>query len=169
MACCFEQILEAPLYKKKKIYAHLLTILKNIRVRWAKLVGHCWRSKDKLKSNVFHRSRWYSDNHFVDIIFGRMQLSQHPLIHSTYGHSDILAITLLILSPARCSCLNIHRYTAPVGMMTFWWSLQSYQYIYQQHLLYSHLQVTLIYYIEDLPSGMANKDWWWENQGNQCC
>ena len=33
-----------------------------------------------------------------------------------------------------------------VDMMTFRWSHRSYQSIYQQHLLYSHLQVTLIYY-----------------------
>ena len=90
--------------------------------------------------NHVHRSRWYSD------IFGRMHLFQHPPIHSTCGHGDILAITLLILSPAGCSCLNIHRYTAPVGIMTFQWSHWFYHSICQQHPLYSHLQVTLIYY-----------------------
>ena len=62
---------------------------------------------------------WHFGNHLVDIIPGQMQLSQHPSIHSTRGHGDISAITLLILSLARCSCLNIRRYTAPVGMMTF--------------------------------------------------
>ena len=97
--------------------------------------------------NHIHRSRWYSDNHFVDIIFGRMQLSQHLPIHSTCGHGDISAITLLILSLSGCSCLNICRYTAPVGMMTSQWSLLSYQCICQLHPLYSHLQVTLIYNI----------------------
>ena len=97
--------------------------------------------------NHVHRSRWYSNNHFVDVIFGQMQLSQHLPIHSTCGHGVISPITLLILSPAGCSCLSICRYTAPVGMMTFWWLLWSYQCICQQHLLYSHLQVTLIYYI----------------------
>ena len=45
-----------------------------------------------------------------------------------------------------CSCLNIHRYIASVGMMTFRWSHRSYQSICQQHLLYSHQQVTLVYY-----------------------
>ena len=57
-----------------------------------------------------------------------------------------LAITLLILSPVGCSCLNNCRYIAPVGMMTFRWSLRFYQCICQQHPLYLHLQVTLIYY-----------------------
>ena len=44
------------------------------------------------KFNHVHRSRWYSDNHFVDIIFGRVQLSQHPPIHSTCGLGDIPVI-----------------------------------------------------------------------------
>ena len=68
-------------------------------------------------------------------------------IYSTCGHGDISAITLLILSLSGCSCLNILWYTAPVDMMTFWWSCRSYQSICQQHPLYSHPQVTLIYYL----------------------
>ena len=67
-------------------------------------------------------------------------------IHSTCGHGEISAITLLILSLSRCSCLNIHWYTAPVDMTTFRWSRRSYQSICQQHPPYSHPQVTLIYY-----------------------
>ena len=67
-------------------------------------------------------------------------------IHSTCGHGDILAITLLILSLSGCSCLNILWYTAPVDMMTFRWSHRSYQSICQHHPPYSHPQVTLIYY-----------------------
>ena len=70
-------------------------------------------------------------------------------IHSTCGHGDILAITLLILSLSGCSCVNILWYTAPVDMMTFRWSHQSYQSICQQHPLYSHPQVMLIYYTSD--------------------
>ena len=66
--------------------------------------------------------------------------------HSTWGHGDILAITLLILSLSGCTCLNILRYTAPVDMMTFWWSRRFYQSICQQHPPYSHPQITLIYY-----------------------
>ena len=67
-------------------------------------------------------------------------------IHSTCGHGEISAITLLILSLSGCSCLNILWYTAPVDMMTFRWSHRSYQSICQQHPPYSHPQVTLIYY-----------------------
>ena len=67
-------------------------------------------------------------------------------IHSTCGHGDISAITLLILSLSGCSCLNIFWYTAPVDMMTFRWSHRSYQSICQQHPPYSHPQATLIYY-----------------------
>ena len=66
-------------------------------------------------------------------------------IPSTCGHGDILAITLLILSLSWCSCLNIHWYTAPVNMMTFWWSHWSYQSICQQHP-----PVSLIYYSNTL-------------------
>ena len=68
-------------------------------------------------------------------------------IHCNCGHGDISAITLLILSLSGCSYVNILWYTTPVDMMTFWWSHRSYQCICQQHLPYSHLQVTLIYYI----------------------
>ena len=70
--------------------------------------------------NHVHRSRWYSDifdrmhlfqhppyslhlwawwhfgNHLVDIILGRMQLSQHALIHSTWWYDDISVITLVL-------------------------------------------------------------------------
>ena len=67
-------------------------------------------------------------------------------MHTTCGHGHISAITLLILSLSRCSCLIIHWYTAPVDMMTFRWSRRSYQSISQQHPPYSHPQVTLIYY-----------------------
>ena len=76
---------------------------------------------------------------------GRMHLPPSPNSTTSIGQEDILIITLLILSSAGCSFLNIHWYTAPVGMMTFWWSLRSYQCICQQHPLYSHLQITLIY------------------------
>ena len=66
-------------------------------------------------------------------------------IHSTCGHGDISAITLLILSLSGCSCLNILWHTAPVDM-TFRWSRRFYQCICQQHPPYSHPQATLIYY-----------------------
>ena len=69
-------------------------------------------------------------------------------IHSTCGHGNISAITLLILSLGGCSCLNIHWYTAPGDMMTFRWSRRSYQSICQQHPPFSHPQVTLIYYTQ---------------------
>ena len=68
-------------------------------------------------------------------------------IHSTCGQGDILAITLLIFSLSRYCCLNILWYSAPVEMTTFRWSHRSYQSICQQHLPYSHPQVTLIYYM----------------------
>ena len=67
-------------------------------------------------------------------------------IHSTCGHGDISAITLLIISLCGCSCLNIQWYTAPVDMMTFRWLRRSYQSICQQHPPYSHPQIMLIYY-----------------------
>ena len=54
---------------------------------------------------------WHFGYHFVYSIFGRMQLSQHPPIHSTCGHDKIPVIT-------------------PILSM----------------YLYSHMQVTLIYY-----------------------
>ena len=44
---------------------------------------------------------WHFGNHIVDIIPGRMQLSQHPLIHSSCGHDDISVIT-----PVLSICLS---------------------------------------------------------------
>ena len=37
---------------KQQLYGHQLSITKTIKVRQTRLVGHCWRSKDKLVSNV---------------------------------------------------------------------------------------------------------------------
>ena len=85
----------------------------------------CWyypRSDEAVSTSVDTKhlwARWHFGNHLVDIIPGRMKLSQHPSIQSTCGHGDISVITLLILSPVGWSCLNIHRYTAPVGTVTF--------------------------------------------------
>ena len=86
----------------------------------------------------------------VQVIF-RYLLPDVPVfnirrIHNNCGHGDISVITLLILSLSGCSCVNILWYTAPVDMMTFWWSHRSCQSICQQHPPYSHPQVTLIYY-----------------------
>ena len=47
--CCSEQILEATSYKKKKqLYDHLPPISQNIQIKWVRLAGHCWWSKDKV-------------------------------------------------------------------------------------------------------------------------
>ena len=37
---------------KQQLYDHLLLISQTIQVKWARYAGHCWRSKDKLISNV---------------------------------------------------------------------------------------------------------------------
>ena len=37
---------------KHQLYGHLPPITKTIQVRWARLAGHCWRSKDELISDV---------------------------------------------------------------------------------------------------------------------
>ena len=37
---------------KQQLYRHLPSITKTIQVRWTRHVGHCWRSKDELISNV---------------------------------------------------------------------------------------------------------------------
>ena len=37
---------------KQQLYSHLPSITKTIQVRWIRHAGHCWRSKDKLISNV---------------------------------------------------------------------------------------------------------------------
>ena len=47
--------------------------------------------------NHVHRSKWYSDNHFVDINFGRMKLSTTSADTTTpAGHDDIPVINLII-------------------------------------------------------------------------
>ena len=99
--------------------------------------------------NHVHRSRWYSG------IFGRKQLSQHPPIDSTCGHSDISAINLLILSSPGCSYLNIHRYTAHVSMMTFQWSHRSYQSIKAIQANSSAQTESLLYSLERAAGGLG--------------
>ena len=37
---------------KQQLYSHLPSITKTIQIRWTRHVEHCWRSKDKLISNV---------------------------------------------------------------------------------------------------------------------
>ena len=37
---------------RRQLYGHLPPITKTIQVRWARHAGHCWRSKDKLVSDV---------------------------------------------------------------------------------------------------------------------
>ena len=37
---------------KQQLYDHLLPISKTVQIRRTRHVGHCWRSKDKLISNV---------------------------------------------------------------------------------------------------------------------
>ena len=36
----------------QQLYGHLPPITKTIQVRWTRHVGHCWRSKDKLISDI---------------------------------------------------------------------------------------------------------------------
>ena len=37
---------------RQQLYGHLPPITKTIQVRWTRHVGHCWRSKDELISDV---------------------------------------------------------------------------------------------------------------------
>ena len=50
-ASCIEQVLEAT-PQKQQLYCHLPPITKTIKVRQTGHAGHCWRSKDKLISDV---------------------------------------------------------------------------------------------------------------------
>ena len=37
---------------KQQLYDHQTSIMKTIKIRWTRHAGHCWKSKDKLKSDV---------------------------------------------------------------------------------------------------------------------
>ena len=37
---------------KQQLYGHLPPITKTIQIRWTRLAGHCWRSKDELISDT---------------------------------------------------------------------------------------------------------------------
>ena len=37
---------------KQQLYSHLPPIMKTIQVRWTRHLGHCWRRKDELISNI---------------------------------------------------------------------------------------------------------------------
>ena len=43
---------------KQQLYGHLPTITKTIKVRQTRHVGHCWRSRDKLTSDVLLKTCW---------------------------------------------------------------------------------------------------------------
>ena len=47
-----EQILEVTYQKKRQLYDHRPPISKTIQIRWTRHAGHCWRSKDKLISDI---------------------------------------------------------------------------------------------------------------------
>ena len=38
---------------KQQLYGHLPPIFKTIQIRWPRHIEHCWRSKDKLISDIF--------------------------------------------------------------------------------------------------------------------
>ena len=55
----YTRILQAILNKswmqrptKQQLYGHLPPIMKTIKIRWTRHVGHCWRSRDELISDV---------------------------------------------------------------------------------------------------------------------
>ena len=57
--CNYTRILWAILNKswrqhptKQQLYSHLPHIMKTIKIRWTRHVGHCWRSRDELVSDV---------------------------------------------------------------------------------------------------------------------
>ena len=39
-------------HTKQLLYGHLPPIMKTIKIRWTRQVGHCWRSRDELISDV---------------------------------------------------------------------------------------------------------------------
>ena len=47
-----KQVLEAAPPTKQQLYGHLPPIMKAIQVRRTRHVGHCWRSRDKLISDI---------------------------------------------------------------------------------------------------------------------
>ena len=42
---------------KQQLYCHLPPIMKAIKFRWTRHVGHCWRNRDKLISDVLHMAK----------------------------------------------------------------------------------------------------------------
>ena len=44
---------------KQQLYGHLPPIMKTIQVRWTRYVEHCWRSRDKLISDILPRTPSY--------------------------------------------------------------------------------------------------------------
>ena len=135
--------------------------------------------------------RWHGYAHVSLLCFPLVMLfdshwllAQAPFcgVHICHHHriqpcpSNLTTSTGPQISSGGCTCFNIHRYTAPVGMVTFRQSPCWYYYLWPdaavstsndtqtlwawwhsgdhtdlinlclQHPLYSHLQVTLIYY-----------------------
>ena len=47
-----EQVLETAPHKAAAVWPPTTPITKTIKIRWTRHVGHCWRSRDKLISDV---------------------------------------------------------------------------------------------------------------------
>ena len=66
---------------KQQLYGHLPPISKTIQIRWTRYVGHYWRSKDKLMSDILSSHRhasvfWPTRN--LQKLFMDMMVSRRP-------------------------------------------------------------------------------------------
>ena len=68
---------------KQQPYNHLSPIMKTILVRWTRRVGHCWRSRDELTSDIL---LWISHMH---------EQRQDVQLEPTYNSSVLIQIVAL--------------------------------------------------------------------------
>ena len=72
---------------KQQLYGHLTFFIETIQVKWMNHVGHCWRSKDKLISNLLlwnpkhgHTSGRWLEKIYVHQWYANTQLSLEDLL-----------------------------------------------------------------------------------------
>ena len=76
--------------KKQQLYSHLPPISKTIQVRWTRHVGHCWRSKDKLISDIL---LWTPLNWHANVGRPARTYLQQLCVDTGYSLEDLTGVT----------------------------------------------------------------------------
>ena len=72
---------------KQQLYGHQTPITKTIKVKWTRYVGHCWRSKDELISDIL---QWTSSHGRAKVGKPARTYIQQLCANTGYSYEDLL-------------------------------------------------------------------------------